>query len=220
MKRNPGLAKTLAARDKILNSQNRRNQRLFKEAPVLWRGGDEKELEALYKKGHFAGTGGPTGFNYKATSMDKGTAKLFAKGADPYMMQIDAKPLRDSKLAKLVKYSHRPTLEKFGERYNTNYSDKYLDEREVRLRPGTPFKFTSGKKLIKRIHFNTDNKKRQRELTAKYGDLAEKITFGDYEALGAKRLGPRHENNKRLKIPGKGLVKTMRKDDRSMYDDW
>ena len=174
MKRNPGLAKTLAAREKVLNSQNRRNQRLFKEAPVLWRGGDEKELEALYKKGHFAGTGGPTGFNYKATSMDKGTAKLFAKGTDPYMMQIDAKPLRDSKLAKLVKYSHRPTLEKFGERYNTNYSDKYLDEREVRLRPGTPFKFTSGKKLIKRIHFNTDNKKRQQELTKKYGDLAEK----------------------------------------------
>ena len=90
MKRNPGLAKTLAARDKILNSQNRRNQRLFKEAPVLWRGGDEKELEALYKKGHFAGTGGPTGFNYKATSMDKGTAKLFA--FRPIHEQIDANP--------------------------------------------------------------------------------------------------------------------------------
>ena len=217
IKRNPGLAKTLAAREKVTNSQNRRNQRLFKQAPTLWRGGDEKELEALYKKGHFAGTGGGTGFDFKATSLDKGTAKMFAKGTDPYMMKIDAKPLRDSRLARLVKYSHKPTLEKFGEKYNKPYSDKYLEEKEVRLRPGTPFKFDSGKKLIKQIHFNTSDPKRQKELSAKYGDLAEKITFGDYKALGAKRLGPRHENKKRLKIPGKGLLRRMVKDERSSY---
>ena len=217
IKRNPGLAKTLAAREKVTNSQNRRNQRLFKQAPTLWRGGDEKELEALYRKGHFAGTGGGTGFDFKATSLDKGTAKMFAKGTDPYMMKIDAKPLRDSRLARLVKYSHKPTLEKFGEKYDKPYSDKYLEEKEVRLRPGTPFKFDSGKKLIKQIHFNTSDPKRQKELSAKYGDLAEKITFGDYKALGAKRLGPRHENRKRLKIPGKGLLRRMVKDERSNY---
>ena len=189
MKRNPGLATTLAAREKVLNSQNRKNQRLFKQAPTLWRGGNEKELEALYRKGAFVGTGNPRGFDYKATSLDKGVAGSFRSGIDTYLMKIDAKPLRDKKMAKLVKYTHGPTLEKYAERYDSNYTDKYLHEKEVRLRPGTQFKSESGKKLIKQIHFNTSSIEKQKELSAKYGDLADKITFGDDKALGAVRGG-------------------------------